>query len=68
MKIKLCLLALALLLASSSASATFYTLQSCNYQWIPEIGQNKYVGIYRSSYGNLFTAYFDRYCPPTINQ
>jgi len=61
-------IAAALLLASANANATLYTLVSCNYKFIPEIGTNKYVGIYKSQYGNLFTAYFDSYCPATINQ
>lgn len=57
-----------LLLLSVSANATLYTRVSCNYKFIPELGTNKYVGVYKSQYGNLFTAYFDSYCPPTINQ
>lgn len=61
-------LAVSLLLVTSNASATLYTLVTCNYKWVPEISRNVYVGTYKSSYGNLFTAYFNRYCPPTINQ
>ena len=53
---------------SVNANATFYSLVSCQYKWIPEFSASKYVGTYKSSYGNLFTTYFDSYCPPTINQ
>ena len=57
-----------LLLLASTADAAYYQLQSCEYKYIPEIGQSKYIGTYKSSFGNYFTAYFDSYCPPVINQ
>lgn len=62
------LIAAALIAAPNIASATYYQLVSCNYKYIPEFGTNKWVGVYESQYGNLFTAYFDSYCPQVINQ
>ena len=62
------LLVIVFLLFSQAANATYYTLISCEYTYIPEYNQSLYVGIYKSSYGNYFTAYFNAYCPPSINQ
>lgn len=53
---------------SPTANATYYTLVSCNYVYLPEFGRSMYVGVYKSQYGNLFTNYFQSYCPPAINQ
>lgn len=45
------------------AHATYYSLVSCQYKYLPELSKNVWVGTYRSQYGNLFTATFDSYCP-----
>ena len=55
-------------LVASQAHAVLYTLESCEYKWIPEYGKSLYVGTYKSSYGNYFTKTFERYCPASINQ
>ena len=54
------------LVAASQANATYYSLVSCDYKYMPEMGKSVYVGTYKSQYGNLFTKYFDSYCPPSI--
>lgn len=64
------LIGIALTVAAISASqvhATYYSLQSCDYQWVPEYGKSVYVGVYKSQYGNIFTKTFDRYCPASLN-
>lgn len=55
------------LLASLPAHATYYSLVSCDYEYVPEIGRSKYIGTYRSQYGNLWTGMFDSYCPASLN-
>lgn len=60
--------AITLLFLSANANATYYSLVSCNYKYIMEFSASKWVGVYKSQYGNLFTAYFDSYCPASINQ
>lgn len=65
---KLKLLGIFLLLFSANANATYYSLVSCEFKYIPEISASKYIGVYKSQFGNLFTAYFDSYCPPSLNQ
>ena len=52
----------------SAAHADYYSLVDCQYRFVPEFGQSKYVGSYRSSFGNLWTGMFDSYCPASINQ
>ena len=54
-------------IGASQANATYYSLQSCNYQYVPEYSKNVYIGIYRSQYGNTFTKTFDSYCPASLN-
>jgi len=55
------------LLASVPAHATYYRLVSCEYEWVPELNATKYVGVYESEYGNLWTGMFDSYCPASLN-
>lgn len=61
-------LAFVLALLSSNASATYYGLESCKFKYVTKLKANKYVGLYRSQYGNLLTAYFDSYCPASVNR
>lgn len=49
------------------AHATYYTLVSCDFKFVPEYGRNVYIGTYRSQYGNLFTKSFTSYCPASIS-
>ncbi len=60
-------LILLLTLLSFEASATLFTLVSCDFQYLPEFGSSKWIGTYQSTFGNYFTLYFDSYCPPVIN-
>jgi hypothetical protein len=62
------LLVIVFLLFSQPAFATYFTLVSCEYKYIPEYQESLYVGLYRSEFGNYFTAYFTSYCPASISQ
>ena len=53
--------------AASQAYATYYSLVSCDFRYMPEYGKSLYVGTYKSQYGNLFTKTFNSYCPASIS-
>jgi len=57
-----------MLLVASTAHATYYQLESCKYEYLPEFGSSKYIGIYKSQFGNRFVMYFDTWCPAVVNQ
>jgi hypothetical protein len=61
------IIGLCLILAFSQAHATYYSLESCTFKWVPEYNQSLYLGIYKSQYGNYFSKYFTSYCPASIN-
>jgi hypothetical protein len=65
---KLIFIGIFFVLISANANATYYSLVSCNFKYIPEMSASKYVGVYKSQFGNLFTSYFDSYCPASLNQ
>lgn len=59
---------LSLLFLASEAHATYYSLVSCQFKFVPEYRGNVYIGVYRSQYGGTFTGVFKNYCPATINE
>lgn len=62
-------IAISALLMFSSADAAYFTLVSCNFQFIPELGKSVYIGTYRSSMtGTTWVGHFDTYCPASINR
>ena len=59
----ICLLGFSL----NSFSAMLF-LENCEYEYIPELGQSKYIGTYSSGMSdNIFSYTFDSYCPSTLN-